>query len=79
MNFHSILNIETLQIMKSILKQQIHNPNFCVPLVIFQKHKGTILSNVHIVCDSYYSCVFTLINCPYKVWALHPIPILKVS
>ncbi len=67
MNFHAILNIETLQIMKSILKQQIHNPNFCVPLVIFQKHKGTIFSNVHIVYDSYYSCVFTLINCPYRV------------
>ncbi len=67
MNFHPILNIETLQIIKSILKQQIHNPNYCVPLVIFQNHKGTIFSNVHIVYDSYYSCVFTLINCPYKV------------
>jgi hypothetical protein len=60
MNFHSILNIETLQIMKSILKQQIHNPNYCVTLVIFQKHKGTIFSNVHIVYDSYYSCVSLL-------------------
>jgi hypothetical protein len=43
MNFHAILNIETLQIMKSILKQQIHNPNYYVPLVIFEKHKDTIL------------------------------------
>jgi hypothetical protein len=67
MNFDAILNTETLQIMKSILKQQIHNPNYCVPLVIFKKHKGIISSNVHIVYDSYYSCVFTRINCCYKV------------
>jgi len=48
MNFHAIFNIEILQIMKSILKQQMHNPNFYVPLVSFEKHKGIIFSNVHV-------------------------------
>ncbi len=49
MNFHAIFNIEILQIMKSILKQQMRNPNFYVPLVSFEKHKGIIFSNVHVI------------------------------
>jgi hypothetical protein len=52
MNFHAIFNIEILQIMKSILKQQLHNPNFYVPLVRFEKHKGIIFNNLHVTWRS---------------------------